>query len=63
MIDETHDPKRTTWVEDANAHADFPIQNLPFGLFSPKDEAPQAGRGDRRSHHGITRPRRRRPEP
>ncbi len=43
MIDETHDPRRTSWVEDANGHADFPIQNLPFGLFSPKDEAPRPG--------------------
>ncbi len=43
MTDETHDPRRTAWVEDANGHADFPIQNLPFGLFSPKDEAPRPG--------------------
>ncbi len=43
MIDETHDPKRTSWVEDANGHADFPIQNLPLGLFSPADEAPRPG--------------------
>jgi fumarylacetoacetase len=43
MIDETHDPKRTSWVDSANGHADFPLQNLPFGLFSPKDEAPRPG--------------------
>ena len=43
MIDETHDPKRTSWVEDANSHPDFPVQNLPFGLFSPADEAPRPG--------------------
>ncbi len=43
MIDETHDPKRTSWVDSAQGHADFPIQNLPFGLFSPKDEAPRPG--------------------
>ncbi|MGH6998813.1 MAG: fumarylacetoacetase, partial [Phenylobacterium sp.] len=35
MIDETHDPARTSWVSSANGHADFPIQNLPFGVFSP----------------------------
>ena len=33
-IDETHDPKLTSWVESANDPAtDFPIQNLPFGRF------------------------------
>ena len=33
-IDATHDPKRKSWVESANAtDADFPIQNLPFGRF------------------------------
>ncbi|WP_088182870.1 fumarylacetoacetase [Sphingobium sp. Z007] len=35
--DETHDPARTSWVDGANGHADFPIQNLPFGVFSPPD--------------------------
>jgi fumarylacetoacetase len=34
-IDETHDPARTSWVESANGHPDFPIQNLPLGIFSP----------------------------
>jgi fumarylacetoacetase len=34
-IDETHDSKRQSWVESANGHADFPLQNLPFGVFSP----------------------------
>jgi len=33
-IDATHDPKRKSWVESANASGcDFPIQNLPFGRF------------------------------
>ncbi|MBU0554912.1 MAG: fumarylacetoacetate hydrolase family protein [Alphaproteobacteria bacterium] len=33
-INATHDPARTSWVESANApETDFPIQNLPFGLF------------------------------
>ncbi|WP_399698032.1 fumarylacetoacetase [Xenophilus sp.] len=36
-IDATHDPKRTSWVESANAEgSDFPIQNLPFGRFRRK---------------------------
>jgi fumarylacetoacetase len=34
-MDQTHDPKRRSWVETANGHADFPIQNLPLGVFSP----------------------------
>src|SRR5258708_23339411 len=33
--DETHDPKRQSWVPPANGHGDFPLQNLPFGVFSP----------------------------
>jgi fumarylacetoacetase len=33
-IDETHDPARRSWVERANGHPDFPIQNLPLGIFS-----------------------------
>jgi fumarylacetoacetase len=32
--DETHDPKLTSWVQSANGHSDFPIQNLPLGVFS-----------------------------
>src|SRR5262249_13503530 len=34
-LDETHDPKRQSWVTSANGHTDFPIQNLPVGIFSP----------------------------
>jgi fumarylacetoacetase len=33
-LDETHDPGRTSWVESAQGHSDFPIQNLPLGVFS-----------------------------
>lgn len=33
-LDFTHDPKATSWVESANGHPDFPVQNLPFGCFS-----------------------------
>ena len=33
-VGETHDPKLVSWVESANRPgADFPIQNLPFGVF------------------------------
>ena len=37
-INETHDPKLRSWVESANdPNTDFPIQNLPFGLFGRSD--------------------------
>ena len=33
-IDETHDPSLESWVESANTPGcDFPIQNLPFGVY------------------------------
>src|ERR671931_647055 len=36
-LDETHDPALTSWVESANVPGcDFPIQNLPFGIFRRK---------------------------
>lgn len=34
-IDHTHDPRTSSWVEGANGHAAFPVQNLPFGIFAP----------------------------
>ena len=34
ILDQTHDPTVQSWVESANvADTDFPIQNLPFGIF------------------------------
>ena len=42
MIDATHDVKRRSWVESANGHPDFPIQNLPFGIYSKAGERPNA---------------------
>lgn len=35
MIDFTHDPERESWLPDAHGHAEFPIQNLPLGVFAP----------------------------
>lgn len=36
--DETHDSRLTSWVSSANSpETDFPIQNLPFGVFSRGD--------------------------
>lgn len=43
VIDETHAPDRTSWVPGADGHADFPIQNLPLGVFSREGESPRGG--------------------
>jgi fumarylacetoacetase len=45
LTDETHDPSLESWVDSANDHStDFPIQNLPLGVFShPGDEYPRPG--------------------
>ena len=38
-MNQTHDPALTSWIESANSpDTDFPIQNLPFGVFSRKGE-------------------------
>jgi fumarylacetoacetase len=37
-VDRTHDPRRRSWVESANGHPEFPIQNLPFGVFHVGDD-------------------------
>jgi len=39
-VNETHDPSLTSWIESANSpDSDFPIQNLPFGVFSRKGDS------------------------
>jgi len=44
MIDDTHDPARRSWVESANQPGcDFPIQNLPLGIFLPPGKGPRVG--------------------
>jgi fumarylacetoacetase len=41
-INATHDPALQSWVESANAAgADFPIQNLPFGVFRRRGRGEQ----------------------
>lgn len=41
---QTHDPRRRSWVESANsADTDFPIQNLPFCMFSHGGGLARAG--------------------
>ncbi|MDB5459815.1 MAG: fumarylacetoacetase [Caulobacteraceae bacterium] len=42
-VDETHAPTLRSWVASADAHPEFPIQNLPFGIFSPAGGDPRAG--------------------
>jgi fumarylacetoacetase len=45
-MNQTHDPELRSWVESANVPGtDFPIQNLPFGVFRKKrsKESPRAG--------------------
>jgi fumarylacetoacetase len=42
-LDETNDPALKSWVESAQG-SDFPIQNLPLGIFSV---------GERRRHAGV----------
>ncbi|MBY0443629.1 MAG: fumarylacetoacetase, partial [Burkholderiales bacterium] len=34
---------RLSWVTSANDHRDFPLQNLPFGIFSPEGLPPRGG--------------------
>ena len=43
MIDHTHDAGASTWVPGADAHPDFPVQNLPLGVFSRVGGAPRIG--------------------
>ena len=45
-LDDTHDPALESWVESAHAPAcEFPIQNLPFGIFKRRgrQEPPRGG--------------------
>jgi fumarylacetoacetase len=32
-VNPTHDPQLISWVESAQGHTDYPIQNLPYGVF------------------------------
>ena len=41
--DFTHDPSAQCWVDGADGHADFPVQNLPLCIFSTDDLPPRAG--------------------
>lgn len=44
MLDATHAPARRSWLPSANAPAgDFPLQNLPLGVFRTGTTAPRVG--------------------
>jgi fumarylacetoacetase len=43
VTDATNDPALNSWVETANGHRDFPIQNLPLGVFSVYDDQRRIG--------------------
>src|SRR5215472_670026 len=48
QINETHNPNLRSWVESADdPNTDFPIQNLPFCIFSKVDDdsPPRVGVG------------------
>jgi fumarylacetoacetase len=42
-LTETNDPAATTWVDGADDHAEFPVQNLPLGVFSPPGGGKRGG--------------------
>jgi len=43
-LNETHDPNARSWVQSANTPgADFPIQNLPLGVFDSDKDLPSVG--------------------
>ena len=35
-MNHTHDPAARSWLDSANGHADFPVQNLPYAVFSER---------------------------
>lgn len=40
-LNATHDPARRSWIESANQPAtDFPLQNLPYGVFRRGENHP-----------------------
>jgi fumarylacetoacetase len=43
MIDATHDAGRRSFIESANGHQYFPLQNLPFVVFSTGGAKPRGG--------------------
>jgi fumarylacetoacetase len=44
-VNQTHDPALTSWVSSAQGHPDFPIQNLPLGIFRRRGSSDQPSVG------------------
>jgi fumarylacetoacetase len=42
-LDQTHDRRLRSWLPEANGHPEFPIQNLPLGIFSSGTDRPRIG--------------------
>jgi fumarylacetoacetase len=42
-LDQTHDPKLVSWIDGAGPGSDFPVQNLPLGVFSADENDRRAG--------------------
>lgn len=43
-FDDTHDPAASSWVDGADGHDQFPVQNLPLGIFTGGgSDRPRAG--------------------
>ena len=47
-----NDPNLKSWIE-VPANSDFPIQNLPFGVFHPKNGAPESAQCVRLSNEFV----------
>ncbi len=43
MLDHTHAPAAASWVDGTRGHPDFPIQNLPMGVFRHGGGTPRVG--------------------
>ena len=41
-MNKANDPKLRSWIE-VRAGSDFPIQNLPFGIFKTSQRGPRVG--------------------
>jgi len=42
-VDHSHDPALRSWVEGADGHPDWPVQNLPLGIFSTEGAGARPG--------------------
>ena len=54
MTDPTIEPPLTSWVEVAR-ESDFPLQNLPYGVFRPAPGQPRASASRSATMYSISR--------